>query len=151
MTKKEFGERLKYFRKAKEVSQLALGDAVGIPQSSIGGYEVGKSFPPLDDLIKIANYLEVSLDALCGRPERIPALRIDQRKLFDLLEKTSELVPDIWQMAHDNLNDLMVPILKEMEDLKAIKTTREPDQLYPSNPEMRSIKVSEPAPPYDNP
>ena len=58
--------RLKELRKAKKVSQTALGKYLGVAQPTISGWEQGKF--QIDDInkIKIAEYFNVTVDELLG-------------------------------------------------------------------------------------
>jgi len=57
--KKLFGENLKKLRKEKGLSQEALAERVEIETYNISRIETGKSFPQINNLIKIINLLEV--------------------------------------------------------------------------------------------
>lgn len=59
-----FPEQLKRLRKEKKLSQDDLAEQLFISRQSISKYENGESIPDLDNLAKIANILEVSLDEL---------------------------------------------------------------------------------------
>ncbi|HEY9059980.1 MAG TPA: helix-turn-helix transcriptional regulator [Pseudobacteroides sp.] len=60
-------ERLKLLRKEKNLSQKDLGEAFGIPRTSIANWESRGSDPELKTVIKIADFFNVSLDYLLGR------------------------------------------------------------------------------------
>lgn len=61
---KKFGTNLKNARKSLNMNQQALGDAVGVGQTTIANYEKGLRFPTGDLLVKIAEILNVSIDDL---------------------------------------------------------------------------------------
>lgn len=54
---------LKFFRKKKGLTQEALAEALGISRSKLAGYELNIN-PPIETLVKISDYLRVSLDIL---------------------------------------------------------------------------------------
>lgn len=54
---------LKFLRKKKNLTQESLAQALGISRSKLAGYELTIT-PPLDILVKIAEYFNVSLDIL---------------------------------------------------------------------------------------
>jgi len=54
---------LKFLRKNKNLTQESLAQALGISRSKLAGYELTIT-PPLDILVKIAEYFNVSLDIL---------------------------------------------------------------------------------------
>lgn len=62
-----FSERLKTLRKEKKLTQKELAEQIGISQKSYSHWESGKNEPSLENLIKLADLLEVSLDWLFGR------------------------------------------------------------------------------------
>ena len=61
--------RLKELRKKKGISQLRLATDLNTTQNTISRYETGEREPGLDELIKIADYFNVSVDYLIGRTE----------------------------------------------------------------------------------
>lgn len=50
------------------LTQNELSKFVNIPVKNLSNYEVGRSEPSIYNLIKLANYFNVSLDYLCDRP-----------------------------------------------------------------------------------
>ena len=62
-----FAENLKKIRKSKKVSQSVVAQQLGYGYTAVANYESGRNEPSIDDLIKIANYFEVSVDDLVGR------------------------------------------------------------------------------------
>ena len=61
--------RLKELRKKKKMSQLRLATELHTTQNTISRYETGEREPGIDELIKIADYFNVSVDYLIGRTE----------------------------------------------------------------------------------
>ena len=59
--------RLKELRKRKGLSQLRLATDLHTTQNTISRYETGEREPGIDELIKIANYFNVSVDYLLNR------------------------------------------------------------------------------------
>lgn len=62
-----FPQRLKELRLKKGLTQTELGKKIGIKQNSYSDWESGKNEPSLENLIKLADLLEVSVDLLLGR------------------------------------------------------------------------------------
>ena len=60
----EIAEKIKKYRKVKNMSQDMLADASGINVSMIKKYECGIRNPKPEQLLKIANALGISIDAL---------------------------------------------------------------------------------------
>ena len=62
-----FAVNLKKIRKNKKVSQKVVAKQLGYGYTAIANYESGRNEPSIDDLIKIADYFDVSMDHLVGR------------------------------------------------------------------------------------
>lgn len=59
--------RLKDIRKAKGISQLKLAIDLNTSQNTISRYETGQREPSINELIKIADYFNISVDYLLER------------------------------------------------------------------------------------
>ena len=64
-----FAERLKELRKQAHLTQVELAKLLGIGQSSYADWERGKKKPTQENLVKIAQILDVSIDYLVGNSE----------------------------------------------------------------------------------
>ncbi len=66
--KEKLGLRIKEFRKARGLSQEQLAELIGIDQKHVSRLEVGKSYPTIDRLEKIAAALDVPMGRFfdCG-------------------------------------------------------------------------------------
>jgi len=60
---------LKKIRKAAGISQLKLALDLNTSQNTISRYETGEREPGIAELIKIADYFNVSIDYLVGRTD----------------------------------------------------------------------------------
>lgn len=67
ITSNKFSQRLKELRLKKGLTQTELGEKVGVKQSTFTNWENGKREPSYENLVKLADLLEVSLDSLFGR------------------------------------------------------------------------------------
>jgi len=77
----EFSERLKELRKQAHLTQVELASKLGIVQSSYADWERGKKKPTQENLVKIAQILNVSVDYLVGNSEE----RTDELDNIELL------------------------------------------------------------------
>lgn len=59
-----FGARIRELRKARGLTQDQLAEFLGVEQKHISLIELGKSYPSLDRLIRIAEALQVPLPSL---------------------------------------------------------------------------------------
>lgn len=60
----ELGERLKISRSNKGFSQTKVAEHLNISRQSISKWENGNSYPDLDNLVRLSNYYDVSIDEL---------------------------------------------------------------------------------------
>ncbi|MBD3626630.1 helix-turn-helix domain-containing protein [Cyclobacterium sp.] len=77
---------IKLLRKRKGLTQSLMAESLGISRSKLAGYELNVS-PPLDTLVKICEYLEVSVDLMLKQNlEKYPV-----HKLGEILETSRYL------------------------------------------------------------
>ena len=62
--------RLKEIRKSKGISQIRLAMELNTSQNTISRYETGEREPGIAELIKIADYFNVSVDYLLERTDK---------------------------------------------------------------------------------
>lgn len=61
--------RLKEIRKAKGISQVRMAIDLCTSQNTISRYETGEREPGLSELVKIADYFNVSIDYMLERTD----------------------------------------------------------------------------------
>ena len=61
--------RLREIRNEKNITQIRLSIAAEVSQETISAYESGKALPSAETLIKIADFLDVSIDYLLERTD----------------------------------------------------------------------------------
>ena len=69
MLNEAVSKRLKELRAGIKLSQAKLAAKFGVAQSLIARYETGEHLPPLELLIKYADFFDVSMDFLVGRTD----------------------------------------------------------------------------------
>lgn len=108
-----FGDNLKDARKRHGMNQQALGDAVGVGQTTIANYEKGARFPTGELLKKIGEVLNVSIDQLMDHrvlSDNVDPYAMDQAEFVtsfvELLTAghEQEAIYRIWQMDPDRDN-----------------------------------------------
>ena len=77
----EFSERLKDLRKQAGLTQVDVAEKLGISQPSYASWERGIKKPTQENLVKIAQVLNVSVDYLVGNSEE----RTDELDNIELL------------------------------------------------------------------
>lgn len=96
-------ENLKKIREKRNINQLKIAMDIGITQESISKYETGNSFPSKDILIKLADYLNCSIDYLLGRTDN-PKLNKEPKPTEN--EKIENLIFRYNKLSNDNKNKL---------------------------------------------
>ena len=66
----KIGKRLKDLRKEKGITQLQLAMELNMSQNTISRYETGERQAGYNELIKIADYFNVSIDYLLNRTDK---------------------------------------------------------------------------------
>jgi transcriptional regulator with XRE-family HTH domain len=72
-----FGANLQTLRELRKLTQAELGARAGIAAASISHFETGQRMPSLDSLVKLADALSISVDALLGRAPVETAAHVD--------------------------------------------------------------------------
>lgn len=62
-------KRIKDLMKSEKLTQMQLARALGIGQSSVSDWINAKSEPSIENLWKLADFFDVSIDYLIGRKE----------------------------------------------------------------------------------
>lgn len=69
-------KNIKKFRKEKGISQKALGQRLGVGQSTVAMWEGGNNSPEHATLLKLAELFDVSVSCLCGSEEDIVRVKV---------------------------------------------------------------------------
>lgn len=65
------GERIASLRRAHDVTQVQLAEALGVSQQTLQSYEVGRRRIPVSALPMVARTLSVSLEELFGEEQKV--------------------------------------------------------------------------------
>lgn len=92
----DFAKNLRALRKSHGVSQVQLAQVLHYGYTAISNYESGRNEPSLDDLIRLADFFDISTDALLGREYLLQDMEIywkfsllsakEKEKLLRLIE-----------------------------------------------------------------
>ncbi len=87
-----FPGRLKSAREIKSISQRKLGMKLGLSDKAISAYESGRTYPPLDTLLKIAKELDKPISYFLQEDNKEASLISKIDKLtFELKDFSKEL------------------------------------------------------------
>ena len=84
---------LKKIRNEKNITQIRLSIAAEVSQETISAYESGKALPSVDTLIKIADFLDVSIDYLLDRtdnPTVNPSIKDEDKDIINIFHKLNK-------------------------------------------------------------
>ena len=62
----KYKERIRALREDHDLSQTDIARLLNVGQKTYSDYELGKTRIPLDSMIILAKYYNVSMDYLCG-------------------------------------------------------------------------------------
>lgn len=82
---KSIGERIRELRRARGITQEEMAEAMGVTSQAVSKWETDLSIPDLPTLIRLADYFNVSLDALC-REQNGPEVRYETPALRKRVE-----------------------------------------------------------------
>jgi len=68
---------LRELREMRGLTQAELGERSGIAPAAISHFETGQRIPSLESAVKLADALEITLDALLGRGAHEPGSHVD--------------------------------------------------------------------------
>ncbi len=61
-----YAERIRALREDRDLTQTFVADLLHVGQKTYSDYELGKTRIPLDSVILLAEYYDVSMDYICG-------------------------------------------------------------------------------------
>ena len=96
-------ENLRKIREKRNINQLKIAMDIGITQESISKYETGNAFPSKEILIKLADYLNCSIDYLLNRTDNP---NINKEKISKEDEKIENLIFRYKSLSDENKNKL---------------------------------------------
>lgn len=73
----EIADVLRRAREARQLTQTSLGAKAGIAPAAISHFETGQRIPSLESIVKLADALECSVDALLGRQPLEAGMHVD--------------------------------------------------------------------------
>ncbi len=94
----QFKKRLKHTRDLRKLNQESLAKKAGLPSTAISHFESGTRKPSFDNLRKLAEALEVSIDYLMGRTANISGNQTHEAEIFRDYENLSD---DDRELARD--------------------------------------------------
>ncbi len=94
---------LKEIREDRDLQQKELAKKLNRTPACISSWETGKTEPSIEDLVKLADVLDVSLDYLLDRTDENDLIKED-RKASPLFQKMSSLFE---KLTYDDQNQVI--------------------------------------------
>lgn len=115
---KVVAERIRKLRESVRLSQVKMGEVVGVKQSSLNRYESGQASPSFETLVRYADYFDVSLDYIFGRTDDPQGKLYECKTQFqeDLdpeMEKFVEMCFDPKSPMNERLKKTLLVMLRE--------------------------------------
>lgn len=104
---------LKKIRLSKGKSQQQVADAIGVSQRTFSSYERKSTFPTEQTLLKLADYFDISIDMLLGRPRPydLPSGTTEIQKR--LIKQVLKLDDDVCEIVEAQLNAVVDAVEKK--------------------------------------
>ena len=95
MNSKRIGERIRAARLRKGLSQMELGEKLGVSFQAVSSWETGKFIPDSDHLPQLADTLDLSLDALFADAEKaweLKPVNYDVSHMFTFVKGRAQML-----------------------------------------------------------
>ncbi|CCO08855.1 helix-turn-helix domain-containing protein [Desulforamulus hydrothermalis] len=120
-----FENRLKALRKANKKTQSDMATLLNITLRQYQLYEAGQSSPPLNNLITLADFFNVSLDYLMGRsddpsPPQVQPLK-GTKRIYDVIARVKDLPDEHIEDITDTLDALVELHLKKLKTKQKVE------------------------------
>ena len=99
--------KLKEIRESKGYSQREFALQLGLLPQSVSRYENGQIEPNLSTLIKMADFLHVTVDELVGRPTNLINKMLLSDRERSIIEKVLSLNPKLQELTEFYIDTLM--------------------------------------------
>ena len=100
------GEKIRWIRKKKQLTQKELGEKCGINQANIRKYESGRQSPKLDTLQRIADGLQVPVEVLIPSDyefmQNVAGIQAEIDRVQRIHDVNSQLLDDPENQTLDN-------------------------------------------------
>lgn len=118
-----FGKRLKELRESKNLYQKELASELDVTMQTISGWEINRTTPDYDMLVKIANFFNVSVDFLLGnekKAKKIEDKETEKEALKNALVENGYMKKDE-DLTNDELKRLMEFVKTNKKYIKEVK------------------------------
>ena len=112
----DFGEKSKYLRKEKGISQVQLAQALNVSKACISMIEIGKNEPTANTLIRYANFFECSTDYLLDREDDFGNITVNGER-GKVLSTNEERILEIYRKLPGDLRHRAISYMEKLFQL----------------------------------
>jgi transcriptional regulator with XRE-family HTH domain len=105
----EFKDRLTQLRKELKLTQVEFAQKMGYTRTAVSAWEVGRNEPSNTEMLKIANFFNVSTDYLLGKS--------DIRNNNELLFNDNKININLYSKDYINITDSQINQITEFAKL----------------------------------
>lgn len=80
--KMEFNERLQQLRKARNLTQEELAEAIFVSRTAVSKWESGRGYPSIESLKELSRFFSMSIDELISPDEVVIAAERDKKRFI---------------------------------------------------------------------
>lgn len=102
----ELGARIAQLRKAQEITQAEVAEALGATQQTYNSYETGRRRIPVSALPELAKQLKISVEDILGETTK-PAKRGPASKLQRRVDQIRQMPRNKQRLASDMLEAII--------------------------------------------
>lgn len=117
-----FKDQLSKLRKRKKITQIELANMLGVKQYIISFWEIGRSEPSINQIIKLSDVLDVPIDYLLDKEMVRTTSEEDFCKVIKNIEKDTNddfinCIKDLCFDMSSNRKEKIIKIIKEIKDI----------------------------------
>lgn len=126
--KNNLGLNLAKLRKKNRYSRKEIAQILGVNEMTVGAYERGEKNPPIDRIIQLAEFFNISLDALvCGdvddleKSDSVKLNLTDDKLTFDVPAERRDLLLAALPYAGKVINSVMSAVEETEKTRRPVK------------------------------
>lgn len=77
-TRNTLHTNLKYYRMQKGLSQTKVADIIGVSRQAISNWEAQRSYPDLDNIVRLSDLYDITIDQLLGKEKSHDCISVSE-------------------------------------------------------------------------
>ncbi len=125
-----FANNLRKCLKEKHITQKALAKHLGLSNTAVNAYVMGANYPDVENLLKIAEFLNVSIDYL------LIGIKPENATIVEELNLSNEVIEMFKKLKTEEFNDIRIFIQLFLSDENFFQCLKNARNLFGFNIEM---------------